>query len=46
MKVMGTTSISDTTIKAMAVADNCTCGWELEQKQQPEIIIFIMDGYT
>ncbi len=29
-KVKGTTnviSISDTTIKAMAVADNCTCGW-------------------
>ncbi len=30
MKEMGTTnviSISDTTIKAMDVADNCTCGW-------------------
>ncbi len=36
MKVMGTTNVistSDTTIKAMAVADNCTCGWgTIEQR--------------
>ncbi len=43
MKVMGTTnviSISDTIIKAMAVADNCTCGWGTRTK-----IIILTEGW-
>ncbi len=42
MKVMGTTnviSISDTIIKAMAVADNCTCGWGTRTKTTEIIIL-------